>query len=783
MMINDSFIPEVFRIFAAIIIITLTMLMKIQRIMMTCLSGILTISMSAQAPKVTTDTRFARGATMAFGRMTVTASEGTSIQKRGFCLSEKPNPAVDDTISTKILTNNGIIFYFENLKPATKYYMRAYATNTNGETGYGDVVKFYTLPKGAITYSYNNGGNYDENKRINDALTQASDIFCNLTSIKKHFNVGYGSGTPTADCNYQDQPWMNVGPNASYQRTGTIMHEMQHGLGVIPYSTQWNGNILRSGDGTGQWLGDRVSDFLDFWDNTTGSRLNGDTQHMWPYGINGASEDDGSLKLYYANAMIGQALGEDGLQHTYSTYADPYYSLEQEDTVKFYIKNESKDCGLYTSYLKQTALGALQWVTMTAAEATQNDSAAWYITFTPANQYYQIRNAATGRYLTYNNDIKTALITTLTANEDWHLMKGRVDIGGQRGYWIIHPEASWTPKCLQANDNGTTSAASFNIANSTESQRWLIMTTDEMLVAETNAMAQLKKQTEDVLTRVKELAAVPHTEDVDGTDAALTAAINDIETQLAAASTATEIAALAEEAEAAGMNFLQGVTPVDAPFDLTFKLVNPTIDDDSEGWNDSPAISYGCGEFYQKTFDFNQTIKGLPAGTYLFTAQAFQRPGPYSTAANVDVNATIYAGTQSVKLHHIKDGSQTRKVGTGREQTMNGKYIPDDMQSAEAYFKKGYYENRVASAVATQGGSLKVGIKSTSMPSSYWAIFDTFRLYFYGRKTIDEVTAVKVAENSIPAINRQVVYDLQGRRVSKPSKGLYIVNGRKVVIR
>jgi hypothetical protein len=749
-----------------------------------CLLALLSITVSGQTPQVTTDKRFVRGATMVFGRISrVSINGGSSLQKRGFCLSEKPVPTIGDTISTKTLDNNGTIYYFENLKPATKYYMRAYATNKDGLTGYGDVVKFYTLPKGAVTYSYNNGGNEAQNKRINDALTQACSLFCNLTSIKKHFSVGYGSGTPTADCNYRDDPWMNVGPNEAYQKTGTIMHEMQHGLGVINYSTQWNGNILRSGNGTGQWLGDRVSAFLDFWDNTTGSRLNGDTQHMWPYGVNGAHEDDGTLKTYFANAMIGQALGEDGLQHLSTTYADPYYSLEQEDNVKYYIKNESADRGLYTSYLKPMATGALKWVTMTTEEAAQNDSTAWYITFTPQNQYYQLRNAATGQYLTYSSStIKTVSKTNLTANENWHLMKGRVNVDGQRGYWVIHPEQNWTPKCLQASVNGNTTAATFNIANSAETQRWLIMTIDEAQVAETKAVAQVKKQAENALAQVKKLLKVAHTEDVTGADDALTTALGTIETQLSSATTIPQLLAMIAETETAGMTFLGGVTPTGTPFDLTYKLVNPTIDENSDGWNGSPAIDYGCGEFYQNTFDFNQTVKDLPAGTYVFSAQAFQRPGPYSSAASVAVNATIYAGSQSQKLKHIKDGSQSRKVGTGREQSMDGKYIPDDMQAAAAYFKKGYYENRLVSTLATQGGSLKVGIKSTSMPSSYWAIFDAFRLYFYGSKTAEDVTAVKGVVESDESGSRQV-FDLQGRRVSTPTKGLYIINGKKVLIK
>ena len=454
--------------------------MKYRPILTACVALLMSVQTQAQTPQVTTDMRYVRGATKAFGRIkgTPSANGGSAIQKRGFCLSENPEPTIDDVVSTKTLSNNGVIYYFENLKPATKYYMRAYATNKDGETGYGDVIKFYTIPMGAITYWYNNGGDAAANKRINDALTQACDIFSNLTSIKKKYSVGYSAGTPTADCDYKDEPWINMGANSSYQRTGTVMHEMQHGLGVIPYSTQWCGNILRSGNGTGQWLGDRVSAFLDFWDNKTGSRLNGDTQHMWPYGINGAQEDNGTLALYYANAMLGQALGEDGLQHVSTTFADPYYSFDQEDDMKYYLKNESKEYGRYTSYLKPQSNGRLKWDVMTADEAALNDSAAWYITFTPENQYYQLRNAATGQYLSFSGTmIKTASKTKPTAGENWHLMPGRVNVDGHRGYWIIHPTKNWSPSCLYPEN--VTRVATFDISNAAETQRWLILTLDE----------------------------------------------------------------------------------------------------------------------------------------------------------------------------------------------------------------------------------------------------------------------------------------------------------------
>jgi hypothetical protein len=759
----------------------------------------------AQTPKVVTDTRYVRGATMAFGRIkSVSAEGGSAISKRGFCLSENPNPTVDDTVSTKQLTNNGTIYYFEGLKPATKYYMRAYATNSNGETGYGEVIKFYTVPKGNVTFTLRNSGDVATQNRIKSAAEKACEYYNNMTSTSRRFNIGYGAGTQTADCNYQPEPWMNVGPNQSYQKTGTIMHEMMHGMGLMNYSTQWCQGNLRSGNGTGTWTGDRVTEALTFWENKA-TTLNGDNVHMWPYGINGAHEDSGTPLLYYGNAMICQALGEDGLEHNETRHADPYYSLDQEDNVKYYLKNESSERGLYTSFLKPTAAGALKWVAMSAEEAAANDSAAWYITFTPDNQYYQFRNAATGQYMTYSNGIKTLTKTKLTANDNWHLMKGRVDVNGQssksrqarldgrvatdedevngqRGYWVIHPESNWTPHCLQANANGNTAPATFNIANTATAQRWLILTMDAVKANEEQAVSLMKQEVEEALQQAKTLAEVPHTCTDNTTDETLQATLESIGQRLASATSTTELSALAEEARKAANDFLRaGVTPIANPFDLTYMMENPTIDENTNGWSTAATVSYGCGEFYEKTFDFSQTVKDLPAGTYAFCAQGFQRPGPYASSANVAVNATIYAGTSSEKLAHIKADAQSKKVGTGDEKTMAGKYVPNNMQAASAYFKKGYYENQVFGSVTANGNSLKIGIKSTSMPSNYWVIFDNFRLYFYGSKTAEEITGIISIQQ--PASPRtSTVYDLQGRKVTNLSKGIYIINGKKVMV-
>ena len=121
-----------------------------------------------------------------------------------------------------------------------------------------------------------------------------------------------------------------------------------------------------------------------------------------------------------------------------------------------------------------------------------------------------------------------------------------------------------------------------------------------------------------MLAHIKALAETPHTEDASGTDAALQTKLSEIEEKANQAETTTEaIATLTEEALAAGMAFLAEATPksVEHPFDITFLMSDASLKD-GEGWSTKPAISFSCGEFFEKTFDFNQTLTALPAGTY-----------------------------------------------------------------------------------------------------------------------------------------------------------------------
>lgn len=445
---------------------------------------------SGPVPTVVTNPNHARGATVAFGRSTITGVSTSSLLERGFCWSTSPEPTVLDNRSTDYLAdNNGRIYRMGNLQPATIYYMRAYAITNEYAVGYGDVVKVITIPKGSINYTVESNVSGDNRTRISAAMKSAVNYWNNLTSIQNHhLSVNYGSGTPTAEASYGG--WMRFGPSVSYQQTGTALHEMGHTIGVGQH-TYWTNTSSSPLKVNGVWQGERANNVVRFLDNDPSATMKGDGTHMWPYGINGAHEDTGSELLYVGNSLITQGLGEDGLPPTYG-FATPAYTFESDEGVKYYIKNEAESRGRNTSFLIENENRQLVYREMTKSEALSNDSTAWYLDFNPATCYYRIRNASTGNYITYKstgtNGIGTAPRTTPTTLENFQLMGSRstTQIGNgasafvTKGYWIVRPEKTLNPPTFAASSNGVTSSSTFNILTSATTQRWFLLTEDEV---------------------------------------------------------------------------------------------------------------------------------------------------------------------------------------------------------------------------------------------------------------------------------------------------------------
>lgn len=435
----------------------------------------LTSSPTGPVPVITTDSRTVRGAVMAFGRMTYNL-KSAKLYEAGFCYSTKHNPDIFCQRSTRWYDNNGRIYIMDNMEPATVYYARPYVITQGYQVAYGDELKIITLPKGQMTWSYNGGGDDATNERISSACKHGIDIWNSLMSIKGfHLTANYSPGTPTADCSYGG--WMRVGSSSSYQRTGTMLHEAAHGVGIGTQNGWWTMLV------SGKWTGKRANKVLQFWDNDKSTYLRGDSQHMWPYGINGAQEDTGSDMLYYAQALIIQGVHEDGVAPTSGCFASAGYTFEQEDSVKYYIKNENASYGLNTAFLTVSST-ALRWKKISCSELLNDDAYAWYITFDPATQLYSFRNVSTGQYITYSGGFKAAKKSNgITATEKMQLITGRDDISVGSGtsqatfgtYWITKPNGgSATAMCGGAS--GAVSSQGFDLATSASAQRWLILT-------------------------------------------------------------------------------------------------------------------------------------------------------------------------------------------------------------------------------------------------------------------------------------------------------------------
>lgn len=139
--------------------------------------------------------------------------------------------------------------------------------------------------------------------------------------------------------------------------------------------------------------------------------------------------------------------------------------------------------------------------------------------------------------------------------------------------------------------------------------------------------------------------------------------------------------------------------------------------------------------------DVNQTLTGLPKGTYMLSALGFYRAGASGDAATVNangserLNAILYAGDKEKPLMSIFEGvNKNGKVGVS---TISG-YIPNTNEDAAKYFKEGLYVNQLYFNVEEDGGSVVIGVKKNFKYNEDWVVFDNLDLKYYGDVTIPQ---------------------------------------------
>lgn len=182
---------------------------------------------------------------------------------------------------------------------------------------------------------------------------------------------------------------------------------------------------------------------------------------------------------------------------------------------------------------------------------------------------------------------------------------------------------------------------------------------------------------------------------------------------------------------------------------------------------DDPTTSNFVAEFYNDKIigtkktngTVSQDMSGLPNGKYRLTFQGFTRNG--------NENFYITVNGTNLKLKDVAEGAQDTKIHDNATQS-NGKWVPNGMASAAAFFNLGLYEHSHEFTVTDHKLSILVNKPHTK--SSTWMVFDNFVLTYLGptaedlaalnrvKAAIDD-TRAKAAGQSLTSFENMAVED------------------------
>ena len=188
-----------------------------------------------------------------------------------------------------------------------------------------------------------------------------------------------------------------------------------------------------------------------------------------------------------------------------------------------------------------------------------------------------------------------------------------------------------------------------------------------------------------------------------------------------------------------------------------YYIQNPSFDNNSNrGWSitsnaSSKDLNYNCQEFWNGTFNIWQSIPDIPNGTYRLSVQGYYRMTDNSTSMTAHNNGTeslaarLYANSTETPLVSVYSEKLGFNYNNGCWNYRRTDYYPNNMEAAAYCFSQGMYDNQLEFTVTN--GTATVGIRNDNYTSSNWAIFDNFKLEYYG--TVVHVTSVSFPQKSL----------------------------------
>lgn len=215
-----------------------------------------------------------------------------------------------------------------------------------------------------------------------------------------------------------------------------------------------------------------------------------------------------------------------------------------------------------------------------------------------------------------------------------------------------------------------------------------------------------------------------------------------------------------------------------------------------------------AGEFFNCTFNLQQTLVGLPAGMYRLTTQAFYRNGSDASAKvdgsddqlkyDVNENAYLYFSDKEIPTEEGKkvatelpESKQVIKTITAHkiaEDTWNsvglsdngglkkmddGMYIPDNMITAQAFFKSdagSAYDSEPLNFNYDGNSDFRIGLIKNVTVTNDWTIVKNFKLYYLG---VDPTGISEIVTDANAVATK--IYNASGMQIGKLQKGINII--------
>ena len=153
-------------------------------------------------------------------------------------------------------------------------------------------------------------------------------------------------------------------------------------------------------------------------------------------------------------------------------------------------------------------------------------------------------------------------------------------------------------------------------------------------------------------------------------------------------------------------------------------------------------------EFWNNTFDINQTIANAPNGRYALRVQGFNRinNNPNQSTPN---DAFYYANDVQANLMPI--GTHDKQYDG--DYAVDGKWATNSQGGAGDYMLDGGYQNSFITFDVTDN-TILFGAKRTSQEGVCWTVLDNFELKFMGNEPILK-ELIEKAKNLLPSLDEQ----------------------------